>query len=622
MLVPLAKIFDLMYQLLRQTNVLESLLALTDALDAIPTGPPYPAALIAATARHLAPPSMTALSIVPVEVLPADFAQTQVSGAALTLLLTVVRREYAWRTLVPEQVCQALFSCWPSTSCALLLYARALVRETQETSGTTLGPSYVGSPGHAFTTIVSLLHIYAQIDSLRVLVQDTPTSLALIMSLWRFETRESFHGKQLALQISELIPLGGVPSAADLLSPYILSLPSPKLDTLLSTGDDFQNESAAVALSHLGRSAVSLLLHGPSDAVLETLHVNLCNLARLHSTCLAKSLLSERSPIVVTDVLLRLTSQYFGSVTVGIVRSIIGDICGFLNSYLLADGVPGLVFALERGLLVGLLRAQPWIDHDVPLNEDKALKEYERLLGGTISKYLMYISVVCEVRKFLVVEKNVPRSSSSPCAMIWLNFTKYAKASIDLALSSELAIKRCDLFECSRPATSRCSACLTAIYCSSDCQKISWTRRHMTECIPSPVCTIEGIMPKLPGEDLRFALRVVNHDLAESTICEGWLRRGTIPLRACIDYTQSPPLVRLDAPPDMEEAKKRLRGLAASLAVIYAVLPTGGLKEQGKALFGWDLQIELHKDTGVEGVISAAVEIIGEMKNPKFVSLE
>ncbi|KAF7312675.1 FAD/NAD(P)-binding domain-containing protein [Mycena indigotica] len=365
-------------------DALQVLLDMIEAIEACPKSELTENLIIEATVPYLAPtiaapvPISIELPVSSGTVTPPGQAQPEVSGAALTIILTIIRRlsnsSPTHIVFIPDNVTKTLASCWPLTSSALLLYARAIVATDDDNPRLA---RQVGSPGHAFITIVSLLQTYAHAESLRTLVQNTPTALYLVASIWKFEVNGQTEAHEFYLQLKELFPHGNPPSAATLLPLYLFTLPSPKLDAFLAIVDYSSGESAAAAMGHFNKSLKALHLDASDSAVIGTFQANLDNLIAFHSTSLQQSLLKKRSPILVVESLVWLTSKPFNSTTAGLVGTAIEHICVFLNNYLFSNGIWGLVLALEQGLGIGLFRACAWIDSLSPASP--ALEEYRRL---------------------------------------------------------------------------------------------------------------------------------------------------------------------------------------------------------------------------------------------------
>ncbi|KAF7312662.1 hypothetical protein MIND_00280500 [Mycena indigotica] len=289
------------------SNSPQILLDVIEAADMCPKAKLAELPIIEAVVSHLALPTIGgdfSTELGP-EVTNDDVFQTQVSGAVLTIILTVIRRLSAASSTddisIPSNISHSLISSWPLVSHGLWLYARALRR-----LGIHNGPIHqLGSPAHAFTTIVSLLQTYAHIKSLRTLVQNTTTTLSLVAFLWKFEVQD----RRLFLQLRELFPCGSSPSAADLVPLYFFTLPSPKLEKLLTLVDNTRGESAMVALGHLRKNIAGLRSSGGDLATLSALQVNLNNVIGLHSTFLRPLLLTGQSTIIAVEALLHLTSN-------------------------------------------------------------------------------------------------------------------------------------------------------------------------------------------------------------------------------------------------------------------------------------------------------------------------
>ncbi|KAJ7067390.1 hypothetical protein C8F01DRAFT_666704 [Mycena amicta] len=530
--------------LLPTTNeeVVRRLLVFVDAIDGANSGEIQDNAegIIDVVVRFLPPPDIAIVR----ESSPEDYAQTHCSGGALTALLSAIRRCNL------DEILPSLISCWPATISAALLYGRAIVRTTPELM--LLGPDHIGTSGCAFTTLISFFHIYAKIDDLRSLILQTPRLIELIVAIWQHEAYDLGAGQHLFTQLRRLFLYDCLPSSASLLPLYVLSSEGPLRDTLLMGTATRREEIANTALRHMRKSISVLSLSGPDEEVLKDVCVDLENLTFLHGlTSLQQPFLVDRhSLVVVTEVLLQSTAHQLDMNTAGIMQRVVGCVCRFLNVFLVAGGISGLVDALERGLLVGLARAHPWLE----LEDSRALVEFTSLFTTHLPKYLIYLSVLDRIRAsfdllgpVLSRLKNLPR-----CSSIWSSFLDFAVARMELTEPGELrGMEKCHFPNCFRPATFRCANCMKAAYCSPQCQKTAWhsqQERHWANCFS------DGMRAVPNPEDIRFALRVFRQHLlypaVQSQICDTWSHQGSqsLPLYAGIDYTVHPPAVTFAAP--------------------------------------------------------------------------
>ncbi|KAJ7067385.1 hypothetical protein C8F01DRAFT_1121126 [Mycena amicta] len=572
------------------SNVLQTLLAFTEALEVSPVDRLEHMTVIDALNRYLSPASLSQTPLVWVEASPEDIIQTNLSGAALTAVLTVIRRVGG-----PQEIQKDLASCWPAALQSSLVYGRALLRTLDDAD-----PLKVGSPVHAFVTIVSLYHIYAEIDSLRALVQKTSLALAFIVRLWQYEARDCSIDQDVGSRLRKLFPNGiRIPSAADLVRLYIYHLPQSGFVIEKADGG---RQNAITALNHVRKSTTALAFSSGNTAVLESVHVSLQNLMFLHdSTSLRELLVTQRSNIVVTELLVGITCQAFDAKTAQGVLDILASIFKFLNGHLAEDGVLGLVYALERGLLTGLIRSGAWLDR-FPAS-GTAIRECGDLLGVHLQKYLIYPSVLREIWRFMeLTDPHKILDASGSASKIWRKFTKSAKERMKFMSATDLSRKKCDRNTCSRPGLLRCGSCLSVVYCSAECQGISWIgQKHKQDCalrVPRSQQALD-----LAAEDILFAQRIVLGDLPTSGIAETWAQSTALPLYAGLDYTTFPAKITFDPP---ETVKARLDRLNTH-AVIFAMFPKGGLDVYCSA---WDLGIKKGGKLGQKEVIEASIKVL------------
>nr|GAT57384.1 predicted protein [Mycena chlorophos] len=283
---------------------------------------------------------------------------------------------------------------------------------------------------------------------------------------------------------------------------------------------------------------------------------------------------------MVADMLALLTSEPLDPTTANAVKATIGLACTVFMNHGFEDGAPGLALALERGLLVALFRALPWMesipttpgDDETP-EAQSAAREYCALIQTQLPQYTIYLSVLRQIHKsgtssITGILQSI--EGSTGIARVWWDSLRLMTRNAHLAAPSELDEEICAAEECSSPASSRCGTCIQTAYCSPQCQQVDWEANHQHVCT-SPnagsgkadayaLATLIHILEAaqyLAHRDLAFALRVARHDLKSltTTVNPGWYSPAkaglTLPLCISLDYTSTGtqiPTVRPKAP--------------------------------------------------------------------------
>ncbi|KAJ7683647.1 hypothetical protein B0H17DRAFT_29070 [Mycena rosella] len=579
-----------------------SLLLLTELINAIEQCPPaqFPITAIEALLPYLVPLRMGYSAIV-AEQSPADVFPTKVAGAAVTTLASIMRK-YSATSLWPE-ILRRLVSCWPSICMGLCIYSRALLRK-----GPPAAVPEIDSPAYTFTSIVTLLLMYADIDALAALIRERREVTDLVIMLWVLEAGNA----QLSAQFEKTLPNIYPPTAAGLLGIYLFTPggPEPCLSPFLSALEGSPRRHAEIAyagLEHLRRSTHALSQYSPafSVSIIQHIHTNLLNLTCLHSTPLHFILLSQNSVGVMTETLLALASWPFDAASADAIAGCITQICEYLHKYIASDGLASLNHSLELGLLVGLLKVHPWLDV-----KPAAFDAFVPLLSAHLPRYLIYISVLRQVHKSLnVFEQLVVKGISSKVQAVWLPFLSYVRIQITLARGAELDSEPCNNLQCSQPSCFRCSGCLEAVYCSHACQTAAWTT-HGDLCTARRSARLNGIPPDLAEEDVQFALRGAQRDFEQNkaNIFARWTAAGTLPIRAGIDYSVFPHQGRTDTPSVIGDQ-------VASDAMIYAVFPQG---TAGTEYYMCDLGLTREAGATDDETIAAVVQMVGAQPVPAF----
>ncbi|KAJ6561730.1 hypothetical protein B0H19DRAFT_86933 [Mycena capillaripes] len=497
-------------------------------------------------------------------------------------------------------IVQCLIACWPSTCMGLLFYSRAVLR-----TEVSVAMLEVDSPAHAFTAIVTLLQMYTDVESLAALLRNTPEVTGLIIRLWALEVRHSF-----SMQLQEMFPAVSPPTTVHLLDTHLLARRDSNSHDLLqifAMASSLGNiPIVGIGLEHIRRHS-SELSRLPVLSVVQNMHASLRNLGCLHSTPLHFLLLSQNSVHVVTEALIRLTLGLFDAASADATADCITQICEYLQKYITSHGLTYLNQSLEVGLLVGLMRAHPWLDH-----KKTTFVAFTDLLVGHMSKYLIYISVLRQVHKSFNAAQQLGKDAlSDGCRKVWLAFETYARIRLKLATDTELDVVTCNNAECSQASSMRCSGCGDAVYCSRECQIAAWNA-HSGACRARASARQNGILPDLAAEDVQFAFRVAQHDFEEhkADICAHWTEARSLPLTAGIDYSVFPHSVNIDA-------SSIVREQMSSDAAIYAVLPQG---MSGKEYYMCDLG--LTRGTGTdEETIAAVVQMVGAQPVPAFLPI-
>jgi hypothetical protein len=298
----------------------------------------------------------------------------------------------------------------------------------------------VDSPAHAFTAIVTLLQMYADVESLAALVRNTPEMTGLVLGLWALEVRDSL----LSTQLRDMFPNVCPPTAVRLLDIHLFDRRDfDKCGAFLISALEGSLSNTAIAevgLEHIRRNS-SALSRLPIPWVLQNLHINLRNLNSLHSTPLHFLLSSQNSVGVVTEALVALTSRPFDAASAGTATGCITQICDYLGRCITSDGLTSLKQSLVYGLLVGLLKAYPWLDYTKP-----EFSPAKGLLAVHLPKYLIYISVLRQVHKSFNVARQLGLMDAQPEAFrnLWLAFETYARVRLKLATDLELEVEPCN----------------------------------------------------------------------------------------------------------------------------------------------------------------------------------
>ncbi|KAJ7649687.1 hypothetical protein FB45DRAFT_885608 [Roridomyces roridus] len=556
-----------------------------------------PAQCLDALIPYYAPVGMQYGDAVPEET-PTDMYHTKLSGAAITALACIVRKLSAPSFRLP--ILGKLRECWTTLCMGLLLYARVLYRKGEPAPATENE-----SPGHTFTAIVTVLQIYAGEESLLALVRNTPEALNLIFNLWVFEIKHP----HLSTQLAEMFPESFKPTATVLLL-VTRKDPAdhgPKLVEALASD---QRGSAFVPLEHMRRSILSIYQYGeiPADAM----HAHLFHLTALHTTA-AHHLLLQDSVRIVTEALMAVTSQPFDSATAQGTTRCIRRMCAYLCKYVAGGGLVSLNQSLEAGLLVGLLKAHPWLKSQ---SSTALYEEAAALLTVHLPPYLIYISVLRQARQpiHLIQEYILKNNIEESFLEKWRIFETHVHATSKLAIGNEFVEPTC---ECTiHRAVLRCSTCWEAAYCSQQCQIVAWNA-HRLPCAKKQAARQAGILPDLSSEDTHFALRVAQNDFEKHkvAVCEKWLESGTLPLVAGIDYTVFPPVVSTNSQDIPAEVKTRM----ASDAAIYTVFPTGS---SGRECYMCDLGLT-HAPGEPDGeTIKVVVQVVKAQRVPAFLRID
>ncbi|KAJ7025717.1 hypothetical protein C8F04DRAFT_1238954 [Mycena alexandri] len=492
---------------------------------------------------HISPPPGTRYGdAVPVES-PDDMHNTKSAGIAITALASILRR-YRSTPYWPNAL-QRLVGCWPSTLMGLLFYARALLRREPPPPMTE-----VDSPAYTFTAIITLLQMYADVESLAALVRRTPQGINLVSRLWAFEILNS----RLSTQLTEMFPDLCQPTAAGLLNYTYLrvetwSTPVPPYFSHYRAACQTFPRSLPLAWS-IFRGAQLLSIDLRMFPATDQIHTNLRNLGHLHSTALHLHLLSLNSVGIVTQALVALVSRPFEAASADVTAGCITQICEYLQKYVTADGLTWLNQSLELGLLLALLKAHPWLAH-----KKSALDAFTSLMIVHLPRYFIYISILRQVNKSFDAFLRLGWMSSAlsdPCRKVWLAFYHYVRMRLKVASPAELQVLPCDNLECNQQSSMRCSSCYDTVYCSNECQMKTWNS-HIESCQARAIARQAGTPPDLGAADVQFALRVAQHDFEEckADVCRRWTEAGTLPahrrdrllsISTCGDYRRPPAL--------------------------------------------------------------------------------
>ncbi|KAJ7157617.1 hypothetical protein C8R43DRAFT_1234531 [Mycena crocata] len=486
-----------------------------------------------------------------------------------------------------------LISCWPFTRMGLLFYAQGLQ---------CVGPPErvldADSPGYIFTTLVTLLRMYSEVEALAALVRSTQEIVSLVIKLWANEILQRDLEAQLEEMFSDVPP----PTTVNLFDLYLFRRKNStnlglEITSVLTNGLG-ELEIASVGLTHLRRGTEALVRHKNNPEVLtelvDVMHTNLRTLDCL-DTPLHRPLLSQGSVRVITEALMALTSISLQSSDV--TAACMAHICEYLNKYMTSYGLGCLNESLELGLLLGLLRG-----HSLLNLSKRAIDAFIAQLTVHLPRYLIYISVLRQVHKSLKVMPQLGFGGvlSDDCQAAWLVFSRHAALRLKIATDAELEFIPCNGSECVRTASMRCSGCWETAYCSPECQKASWGA-HSASCRTRTEARQKGVAPDLMGEDVQFALRVAQYDFEEhkDDICTRWTAAGSLPLCAGIDYTVFPNEVHVDAPEVVRDNMK-------SDAAIYTIFPQGA---EGKEYYLCDLGLT----RGAEDSDGATIEVVVQM---------
>ncbi|KAJ7081885.1 hypothetical protein B0H15DRAFT_1024732 [Mycena belliarum] len=583
------------YQALDPNKVLDNLLELSYAIKRCPFDQFEPITTIEALTPYLAPFGARYADTV-VEKTDIDVFQTKFAGASINVLASIVHR-FRYTPLWPA-IMQRLVVSWASTCMGLRFYARTLLR-----TGPPAAPLEIDSPAQTFTIMITLLKMYADADALASLVHGTREATDLVIKFWVIEIESA----QLSVQLVDMFQGKSLPTTAGLLDFCVFAQRDPEsagsLIISMLDGSLGPERIAYVALEHLSRSTLALS-QSTESATLSVVRMNLHILTCLHSKPFHLMLLSQNSVGAVTEALLSLTSVPFDPATTDIIADCIALICKYLRMHIACDGLTSLNYSLESGLLVGLVKAHPW------LGAKWSLDPFVELLAVHLPRYLIYLSVLRQVDKSLKAFEQLDlRYMLSSVQTFWKAFEKDANVHIALATEAELASATCS--NCNKAPTFRCSSCLEALYCSKACQIAVWNT-HITTCNAHTTAFLNGVTPDLPDSDIQFALRVARHDFEQhkAQICAKWRASGTLPLRAGIDYSVFPHTTRvgIDVPPAVSAQ-------GASNAAIYAVFPQGTAEAE---YYMCDLGLTREAGVSDEEAIAMVVQMISAQPVPAF----
>ncbi|KAJ6507844.1 hypothetical protein C8R47DRAFT_59815 [Mycena vitilis] len=231
----------------------------------------------------------------------------------------------------------------------------------------------------------------------------------------------------------------------------------------------------------------------------------------------------------------------------------------FFSKCLEGDDYPSLTQAIRTGIIPGILDCSPAFTHMPADSVDIAMDLLRRILP----RYFIYRSfveaVIASTDKLNILHYQT-LTAQSLIRSAWTYFSKQLAKRARL-LEKAKDHKRsgnqipCENIKCQNIKAKQqlfaCSACRTAHYCSTECQKDDWKAGHKRRCTENKAEHERHQQQGRPKDDLRFAHAVMINDADMNITFFQDLAAQKFPstprsqLMLCIDYTVVPEEYRI-----------------------------------------------------------------------------
>ncbi|KAJ6587632.1 hypothetical protein DFH09DRAFT_1427884 [Mycena vulgaris] len=206
--------------------------------------------------------------------------------------------------------------------------------------------------------------------------------------------------------------------------------------------------------------------------------------------------------------------------TVTGVESVLQSLITFLGINI---HTPRMALWIGQAFKYGLLRAMLLSGDRNPGAAYHSL--WTSLLSETITPALIYHAVVARVEAALADVGDLARTSRFAKRPEWRDFIALAEERLPILKSLDavkwVSFRACDNLQCgkirNRGSCSRCAACRSAYYCSSDCQIVDWREGgHRGICTPDLRFSLNEFQ-ELSWHDRVFMRAVLHYDYIEKT---------------------------------------------------------------------------------------------------------
>lgn len=377
-------------------------------------------------------------------------------------------------------------------------------------------------------------------ESARKVMTTTPGSIEMATLLWVFED---------ASPISSIVD---IPSASAALDGLLREYHPGNLDRVVKAAGGKAENVAQTALLRL-RSAFKNItrLHEPRTAIYLDL---ICKLSRDPNHKLRYAFLSSNIITLCTTIALTVTNMINDGGHPGLLDVLVASF-GYLSNCLEStDGFSWVIQSVKAGLLTAFVDASPHFFKLDPDDRDMIL----HIVRDILPDYLVYRSVVEAVDGTMRKLSDSPhreRILSSTASGVWTKFHKLALERLFITMQAT-AVKgkamTCDNVKCQKIDEKnnfrRCGACSTTLYCSKECQTVSWKEGgHKTMCALKQQERLEGKKQSISKGDAAFFHHLATRDawrelptLREMATKE-YPQTVNTDLVVCIDYLVNPP---------------------------------------------------------------------------------